>query len=402
MIERNDYLNLLIRFKDKELIKVITGIRRCGKSTLLELYKNYLLNNNVLEEQIISINLEDLKYNFINDYMSLYNYINDKLKPNKKNYIFIDEVQRIDEFQKAVDSLYINKNVDLYITGSNANLLSSELATLLSGRYIEVKMLPLSFKEYKDAYKDLTNDELYQKYISYGSLPYTVSLDSEDDVSLYLSSIYNDIIIKDVMTRKKIQDESMLKSVANFLMDNVGSLVSINNIANTMTSDGRDINVRTVERYIDGFTESFFLYKTSRYDIKGKQYLKTGEKYYVADLGLRYFILGRKVGDYGHILENVVYLELLRRGYDVYIGKVDEFEVDFVAINNDGKVYVQVAETLRGSSSDDNKILDRELRPLKKINDNYEKIILTLDKMPLANEDGIKIQNVFDWLLNKK
>lgn len=402
MIERNDYLNLLIRFKDKELIKVITGIRRCGKSTLLELYKNYLLNNNVLEEQIISINLEDLKYNFINDYMSLYNYINDKLKPNKKNYIFIDEVQRIDEFQKAVDSLYINKNVDLYITGSNANLLSSELATLLSGRYIEVKMLPLSFKEYKDAYKDLTNDELYQKYISYGSLPYTVSLDNEDDVSLYLSIIYNDIIIKDVMTRKKIQDESMLKSVANFLMDNVGSLVSINNIANTMTSDGRDINVRTVERYIDGFTESFFLYKTSRYDIKGKQYLKTGEKYYVADLGLRYFILGRKVGDYGHILENVVYLELLRRGYDVYIGKVDEFEVDFVAINNDGKVYVQVAETLRGSLSDDNKILDRELRPLKKINDNYEKIILTLDKMPLANEDGIKIQNVFDWLLNKK
>ena len=401
MIERNDYLNLLIRFKDKELIKVITGIRRCGKSTLLELYKNYLLNNNVLEEQIISINLEDLKYNFINDYMSLYNYINDKLKPNKKNYVFIDEVQRIDEFQKAVDSLYINKNVDLYITGSNANLLSSELATLLSGRYIEVKMLPLSFKEYKDAYKDLTNDELYQKYISYGSLPYTVSLDSEDDVSLYLSSIYNDIIIKDVMTRKKIQDESMLKSVANFLMDNVGSLVSINNIANTMTSDGRDINVRTVERYIEGFTESFFLYKTSRYDIKKKQYLKTGEKYYVADLGLRYFILGRKVGDYGHILENVVYLELLRRGYDVYIGKVDEFEVDFVAINNDGKVYVQVAETLRGSLPDDNKILDRELRSLKKINDNYEKIILTLDKMPLANEDGIKIQNVFDWLLNK-
>lgn len=401
MIERNDYLNLLIRFKDKELIKVITGIRRCGKSTLLELYRNYLLSNGVLEEQIISINLEDLKYNFINDYMSLYNYINDKLKPNKKNYVFIDEVQRIDEFQKTVDSLYINKNVDLYITGSNANLLSSELATLLSGRYIEVKMLPLSFKEYKDAYKDLTNDELYQKYISYGSLPYTVSLDSEDDVSLYLSSIYNDIIIKDVMTRKKIQDESMLKSVANFLMDNVGSLVSINNIANTMTSDGRDINVRTVERYIEGFTECFFLYKASRYDIKGKQYLKTGEKYYVADLGLRYFILGRKVGDYGHILENVVYLELLRRGYDVYIGKVDEFEVDFVAINNNGKVYVQVAETLRGSLPDDNKILDRELRSLKKINDNYEKIILTLDKMPLANEEGIKIQNVFDWLLNK-
>ena len=387
--------------KDKELIKVITGIRRCGKSTLLEMYKDYLLTNDITEDQIISINLEDLKYNFIEDYMSLYNYICDKLKPNKKNYVFIDEVQKINEFQKAVDSLYIKKNVDLYITGSNANLLSSELATLLSGRYIEIKMLPLSFKEYKDAYKDLNNDELYQKYISYGSLPYTTSLDTEDDVSMYLSSIYNDIIIKDVMARKKIQDETMLRSVANFTMDNIGNLVSTNNIANTMANDGRDINVRTVERYLEGFTESFFLYKASRYDIKGKQYLKTGEKYYVSDLGLRYFILGRKIGDYGHVLENVIYLELLRRGYDVFIGKVDEYEIDFVALNNDGRIYVQVAETLKGTDESDTKILDRELRSLKKIDDNYEKIILTSDKTPLANEDGIKIRNVYDWLLDK-
>ena len=401
MIERNEYLNVLKRFKDKELIKVITGIRRCGKSTLLEMYKDYLLTNDITEDQIISINLEDLKYNFIEDYMSLYNYICDKLKPNKKNYVFIDEVQKINEFQKAVDSLYIKKNVDLYITGSNANLLSSELATLLSGRYIEIKMLPLSFKEYKDAYKDLNNDELYQKYISYGSLPYTTSLDTEDDVSMYLSSIYNDIIIKDVVARKKIQDETMLRSVANFTMDNIGNLVSTNNIANTMANDGRDINVRTVERYLEGFTESFFLYKASRYDIKGKQYLKTGEKYYVSDLGLRYFILGRKIGDYGHVLENVIYLELLRRGYDVFIGKVDEYEIDFVALNNDGRIYVQVAETLKGTDESDTKILDRELRSLKKIDDNYEKIILTSDKTPLANEDGIKIRNVYDWLLDK-
>ena len=401
MIERNEYLNVLKRFKDKELIKVITGIRRCGKSTLLEMYKDYLLDSGIIEDQIISINLEDLKYNFIEDYMSLYNYICDNLKANKKNYVFIDEVQKINEFQKAVDSLYIKKNVDLYITGSNANLLSSELATLLSGRYIEIKMLPLSFKEYKDAYKDLNNDELYQKYISYGSLPYTTNLDTEDDVSMYLSSIYNDIIIKDVMARKKIQDETMLRSVANFAMDNIGSLVSTNNIANTMASDGRDINVRTVERYLEGFTESFFLYKASRYDIKGKQYLKTGEKYYVSDLGLRYFILGRKIGDYGHVLENVVYLELLRRGYDVFIGKVDEYEIDFVALNNDGKIYVQVAETLKGTDANDTKILDRELRSLKKIDDNYEKIILTSDKTPLANEEGIKIRNVYDWLLDK-
>ena len=401
MIERNEYLDILKRFKDKELIKIVTGIRRCGKSTLLEMYKDYLLNNGIEDEQIISINLEDLKYNFLENYMTLYNYINDNLKSNKKNYVFIDEVQKITDFQKAVDSLYIKKNVDLYITGSNANLLSSELATLLSGRYIEIKMLPLSFKEYKDAYKELNNDELYQKYISFGSLPFTTRLEREDDVSMYLSSIYNDIIIKDVMTRKKIQDETMLRSVANFTMDNIGNLVSANNIANTMTGDGRDINVRTVERYLEGFTESFFLYKATRYDVKGKQYLKTGEKYYVSDLGLRYFILGRKIGDYGHILENVVYLELLRRGYDVFIGKVDEFEIDFVALNNDGRIYIQVAETLKGIDKNDNKIYERELRSLRKIDDNYEKLILTSDKIPLANEDGIKIRNVFEWLLDK-
>ena len=401
MIERNEYLDVLKRFKDKELIKVITGIRRCGKSTLLEMYKDYLLNNGITKEQIISINLEDLKYNFIETYMDLYNFINDSLKPNIKNYVFIDEVQKINEFQKAVDSLYIKKNVDLYITGSNANLLSSELSTLLSGRYIEIKMLPFSFKEYKNAYKDLNNEDLYQKYISYGSLPYTTNLDSEDDVSMYLSSIYNDIIIKDVMTRKKIQDETMLRSVANFAMDNIGNLLSINNIANTMTNDGRDINVRTVERYLEGFTESFFLYKASRYDIKGKQYLKTGEKYYVSDLGLRYFILGRKIGDYGHVLENVVYLELLRRGYDIFIGKVDDYEVDFVALNNNGRIYIQVTETLKGIDENDTKILDRELRSLKKIDDNYEKLILTSDKTPLSNEEGIIIRNVYEWLLDK-
>ena len=401
MIDRSDYLDVLKRFRDKDIIKVVTGIRRCGKSTLLDIYKEYLLNNGINENQIISVNLEDLKYNFITDYMSLYNYINDNLNLKRKNYVFIDEVQKITEFQKAVDSLYINKNVDLYITGSNANLLSSELATLLSGRYIEVKMLPLSFREYKSFYKNLTNDELYQKYISFGSLPFTTTLDTEDDVSIYLSSIYNDIIIKDVMTHKKITDETSLKSVANFALDNIGNLVSSNNIANTMTSDGKDINVRTVDKYLEGFVESFFLYKVSRYDIKGKQYLKTGEKYYVSDLGLRYFILGRKIGDYGHILENIVYLELIRRGYDVFIGKVDDYEVDFVAINDNGRLYVQVADTLKGIDENDTKILERELRSLKKINDNYEKIILTSDKVPISNEEGIIIRNVLEWLLDK-
>ncbi len=396
MINRPDYINELIKFKDKDLIKVITGIRRCGKSTLMELYKNYLLQNNVKENQIISINLEDLKFNFIKDYMDLYNYIEEKILENEKNYIFIDEIQIIPEFQKVADSLYLNKNIDLYITGSNANLLSSELSTLLTGRYVEIKMLPLSFKEFKSTNEKDDLEQLYQEYISKGSFPYTTQLEL-DEVSKYLGSLYNDVIIKDIMIRKSIADESMLKSIATFALDNIGNLLSTNNIANTMTSCGRNINVRTVERYLDGFCESFFLYKANRYDIKGKQYLKTGEKYYVSDLGLRYFMLGRKIGDRGHILENVVYLELLRRGYDVYVGKMDEYEVDFVALNSQGRIYVQVCETLKDN---ENKILTRELNSLEKINDNYEKIILTLDKMPISNENGIIIRNVLEWLIN--
>ncbi|MBO5412815.1 MAG: ATP-binding protein [Clostridia bacterium] len=397
MIERPEYLKELKKFKDKDLIKVVTGIRRCGKSTLLEIFKKYLIETGIEEEQIISINLEDLRYNFIKDYMDLYNYINDMLKEDKKNYVFIDEIQIVPNFQKVADSLYINKNVDLYITGSNANLLSSGLATLLSGRYVEIKMLPLSFKEYKETVDTEDLEEIYRKYISLSSFPYTVELE-EDEISRYLGSLYNDVIIKDIMVRKSISDESVLKSVANFALDNIGNLLSTNSIANTLTNDGRTINVRTVEKYLEGFTESFFLYKASRYDIKGKQYLKTGEKYYVSDLGLRYFMLGRRLGDRGHILENIVYLELLRRGYEVYIGKVEDFEVDFVAINSNGKKYIQVCETLRDN---ENKILTRELNSLQRINDNYEKMILTMDKMPMSNEEGIIVKNVLEWLLDK-
>ncbi len=397
MIERPDYIKELIKFKDKELIKIITGIRRCGKSTLMELFRNYLIKEGVTQEQIISINLEDLRYHFIKNYMDLYNYINEKLLKDKKNYVFIDEIQTIPKFQKVADSLYLNKNIDLYITGSNANLLSSELATLLAGRYIEIKMLPLSFKEYKTTVETEDLEKVYQKYISLGSFPYTVQLE-EDEIGKYLGSLYNDVIIKDVMIRKGIAEESMLKSVANFTLDNIGNILSTNNIANTMTSNGRAINIRTVEKYLEGFTEAFFLYKATRYDIKGKQYLKTGEKYYVSDLGIRYFMLGRKIGDRGHILENIVYLELLRRGYEVYVGKIDEYEVDFVAINNKGRIYIQVCETLKDN---ENKILKRELNSLEKINDNYEKTILTLDKMPISNENGIIVRNALEWMIDK-
>lgn len=396
MIERPSYIKELIRFKDKDLIKIITGIRRCGKSTLMELYRQYLLKNGIEPSQIISVNLEDLKYNFISNYMDLYNYVINNLQSDKKNYVFIDEIQIIPEFQKVADSLYLNKNVDLYITGSNAKLLSSELSTLLAGRYVEIKMLPLSFKEFITTKEERDLELIYNEYISLGSFPYTTKLEA-DDVSKYLGSLFNDIIIKDVIIKKGISDEMALKSIATFALDNIGNIMSSNNIAKTMSSDGRNINVRTVEKYLDGFIESFFLYRATRYDIKGKQYLKTGEKYYVSDLGLRYFILGRKLGDRGHILENVVYLELLRRGYDVYVGRVDEYEVDFVALNSDGRIYVQVCETLRDS---ENKILKRELNSLEKISDNYAKIILTLDKMPISNENGIIVQNVLEWLIS--
>ena len=396
MINRDNYLNKLIRFKDKELIKVVTGIRRCGKSTLFDLYINYLLQNGVKEEQIIRLNLEDPVFYELDDYLKLYNYIKDKMKKDKMNYIFIDEVQNVKEFQKAVDGLYIQKNTDIYITGSNAYLLSGELATLLSGRYVEIKMLPLSFKEYRLALPDENIDRLYQKYISRGSFPYTLKLEDVDDIDMYIKGIYDSIVLKDIMARKNFQDMQMLQSIINFMLDNIGNLYSTNKIADTMTSNGRKISVHTVESYLTALTESFILYKATRYDVKGKQYLKTGDKYYVADLGLRYFLLGRKEQGRGHILENVVYLELLRRGYDVYIGKVDDCEVDFVAINSKGIEYYQVSETVR-----DENTLSRELRPLDMIKDHYPKYLLTMDLDPETSYNGIRKINVLDWLLEK-
>lgn len=394
MINRDNYLNKLIRFKDKELIKVITGIRRCGKSTLFDIYINYLLKNNIKKEQIIRLNLEDPIYYELDNYLKLYNYIKERLKPNEMNYVFIDEVQNIPSFQKAIDGLYIQKNVDIYITGSNAFLLSGELATLLSGRYVEIKMLPFSFKEFKSALPDETNEWLYKKYISTGSFPYTLKLDSIDDIDMYIKGIYDSIILKDVMARKNFPDKLMLQSVVNFMFDNIGNLLSTNKIADTMTSFGRKTSVHTIESYLSALTESFILYKSTRYDIKGKQYLKTGDKYYVSDLGLRYFILGRKKQDQGRILENVVYLELLRRGYDVYVGKFDNYEVDFVAINSKGIEYFQISETVR-----DKKTLERELKSLDIINDHYPKYLLTMDVDPETSYNGIRKINVLEWLL---
>ena len=395
MIERAEYLEKLKKWKDKDLIKVITGIRRCGKSTIFDLFIDYLKSCGINDEHIISVNLESPEYKF-NDYMELYNYVNEKITDNDDYYVFLDEIQNVFEFQKAVDGLYIKKNVDVYITGSNAYLLSGELATLLSGRYIEIKVLPLSFKEYKD-YLNVEGDEkLYLKYVNNSSFPYALKLDSEDEIDAYLDSIYNTIIVKDIVTRKKIADTNMLKSVTEFLFSSIGSAMSVKKIADTMTSKGRSISVHTVDSYLESLTESFIFNKVSRYDIKGKQYLETNEKYYATDVTMRYALLGRKNLDVGHILENVVYLELIRRGYKVYIGKVDDNEVDFVVENKDGRTYFQVAYTTR----DENTLL-RELTPLQKINDHYPKYILTMDLDPKTDYDGIVKMNVLDWLLDK-
>lgn len=396
LVKRKEYLDKLISLKDKKVIKIITGVRRCGKSTLMEIFKDYLRENGVDEKNIISINFEDYDFYDLREPSKLYAYIKDRINSEKQNYIFLDEIQHVEDFPRVVDSLFIKNNVDIYITGSNAYMLSSEIATLISGRYIEISMLPLSFAEYVSTTGD--KKDLSRKYIDYienSSFPYTLELrDHVSEIKSYLDGIYNTVVVKDIATRKKITDVYSLESVTRFMFDNIGNPLSIKKIADTMTSDGRKIDVKTVEKFINGLTESFVLYRANRYDVKGKQYLKTLEKYYVVDIGLRYMLLGNRSNDIGHILENVVYLELLRRGYDVYVGKVDNIEVDFVAMNNKKTIYFQVAATVR-----DSKTLERELKSLQIINDHYQKFILTLDEDPEVDYDGIRKVNALDWLL---
>lgn len=396
MIPRRDYLNFLIDSRDKQIIKVISGIRRCGKSTLLELYREYLLNDDIDEEQIISINFEDIDYEYLQNYRDLYDYIKSKLLKDKMNYIFLDEIQHVENFEKAVDSLFIKKNTDIYITGSNAYFMSGELATLLSGRYIELKMLPLSFSEYCEGNKEnISRSEKYIKYIENSSFPYILNYNSnKKEIRDYLQGIYNSVLLKDIVARYKIADVMILESVIRFIFDNIGNILSSSKIANTMTSLGRKIDAKTVEKYIKALMDSLLIYQTKRYNIKGKQYLKSLEKYYVTDIGLRYMLLGKSNTDVGHILENVVYLELIRRGYDVYVGQIGDAEVDFVAMNEYGKTYFQVSASVR-----DEKTLKRELGSLQKIADHYPKFLLTLDDDPVGDYDGIKRINALDWLL---
>ena len=398
MIERKEYLEKLKNFKDKDLIKVITGIRRCGKSTLFDLFINYLKEMGISDEQIIKINLEDVDYNF-KDYKELYDYINKKIDPKQQYYVFIDEVQNVPLFQKAVDSLYIKKNVDVYITGSNAYLLSGQLATLLSGRYVEIKMLPLSFKEYLSAFTDKTksNYEYFLDYMRNGGMPGNISIikDSPNDLDMYLEGIFTTVVYKDIITRNNITDKMLLESILRFIFDSIGSPISTKKISDTLTSKGMSTSNHTVENYILAFIDSFLIYKAERFDVKGKNLLVRDYKYYVVDQGLRSYLLGKKAdSDMGHILENIVYLELLRRGYKVYVGKVDDLEVDFVAENRSGLKYYQVALTVR-----DEKVLERELKSLQRTGDHYPKYLLTLDMDLEADYDGITKINVIDWLL---
>ena len=396
MIERTEYLEELKRWKDKDLIKVITGIRRCGKSTLFQLFIDYLKSTGISNEQIISINLEDADYIF-EDYKQLYDYIKEKIDSKNQYYVFLDEVQNVPMFQKAVDSLYIKKNVDVYITGSNAYLLSGELATLLTGRYIEIKMLPLSFKEYVSAFDDNNYQQLFLNYMRNGGMPGNISIikSNPNDLDKYLDGIFSTIVYKDIMARNNINDKMLLESVLKFIFDSIGSPISTKKISDTLTSKGISTSNHTVEKYITAFIESFLIYKAERFDVKGKNLLARDYKYYVVDQGLRSYLLGKKAdSDMGHILENIVYLELLRRGYRVYVGKVDDLEVDFVAESRDGLKYFQVALTVR-----DEKVLQRELRSLQKTGDHYPKYLLTLDMDLESDYDGITKINVVDWLL---
>ena len=399
MIVRKNYLDKLISWKDHDIIKVITGIRRCGKSTLLKQFQNYLTDNGVTEEQIISINFEDLL-----DYRSLYKYVKNNLLPDKKMYVFLDEIQKVSNFEKAVDSLYIQKNVDVYITGSNAYMLSSDLSTLLSGRYIEISMLPLSFKEVYEE-KGGDKEEVFNQYLKYGGFPYltAISLD-EEQTNMYLEGIYNTVIIKDIEERenrknldpnkRKITDIVLLKSIARYLASTIGSIVSVKNVTGYLTSNGRKVSASTVDDYMEALREAFIFYPVERFDISGKKMLKTLNKWYIVDLALRDYMVPKKTYDLGFSLENTVYFELIRRGYRVSIGKTETAEVDFVAQKNGEMIYYQVSASML-----DQRTFERELLPLRSIKDNYQKIVLTLDKFTQGNYEGIKVVNAIDWLL---
>ncbi len=407
LVERKEYLDRLNQWRDEQVIKVITGIRRCGKSTLLLQYQECLKANGVSEDQIVSVNFEELEYEELQDYRKLYSYLKNRLCERKKTYIFLDEIQKVPSFEKVVDSLYVKPDVDIYITGSNAYMLSGDLATLLTGRYVEIKMLPLSFKEYLQI-TGTDQDRGLAEYMRNGGLPYIAVMDrTQEKVEIYLEGIYNTVIVKDIEDRqarkeknpdkRKITDILLLKTIARYLASIVGTPVSIRSITDYLTSNGRKISPNTVGDYVEALTESFIFYSAERFDIVGKQLLKASRKMYIVDLGLRNHILPRRQYDLGFSLENIVYFELLRRGYRVMIGKVGSTEVDFVAEKQGTYTYFQVTADMTAKET-----FDREMKPLMNIRDNYEKIVLTGDRLTIGNYDGIQVRNLPDWLLGKE
>ena len=399
-INRSEYLDWLIRWRGRPIIKVVSGVRRCGKSTMFDIFRSYLLNDGVRQEQITMLNFENIDYEDLTDYKKLYHYMNERLLPDQMNYIFLDEIQHVANFEKAVDSLFIKENCDVYITGSNAYFMSGELATLLSGRYVELKMLPLSFSEFCGALTEtgLSMQQKFARYLEFSSFPYVTRLGLEQrDAKEYLMDIYHTVLLKDVVARLNISDVTSLENVAKFMLHNIGNLVSPTKIANTLKSQGTKVDQKTVDKYLRGLTDSLLLYEAGRYNIKGKQYLTQQSKYYAVDIGLRNVLVRGKDSDVGHILENIVYLELLRRGYRVYVGQLNDGEVDFVAISPEETIYYQVAATTLEEST-----LERELAPLRKIQDNYPKYLLTLDELfNNVDYEGIKKRNVLEWLLKK-
>lgn len=404
MVQRKEYLEQLIQWKDEQVIKVVTGIRRCGKSTLLAQYQDWLKESGIPEKQIVSINFEELEYEELLDYKKLYAYLKDRLVPEAKTYIFLDEIQKVAAFEKVVDSLYVKPDIDIYITGSNAYMLSGDLATLLTGRYVEIKMLPLSFREFLAVTK-LEQERGFAEYMQNGGLPYLAVMDrTPQKVETYLEGIYNTVIVKDIEDRqarkesdpskRKITDIALLKTIAKYLASVVGSPVSVRSITDYLISGGRKISPNTVNDYVEALTESFIFYPAERFDIVGKQLLKVNKKMYIVDLGLRNHILPRRNYDLGFSLENVVYFELLRHGYKVMIGKVGNTEVDFVAERQGAYTYFQVTADMTAEET-----FEREMRPLTQIRDNYEKIVLTADRLTLGNYNGIQVKNLTDWLL---
>lgn len=396
MVERKEYMEILGKWREKKVIKVVTGIRRCGKSSLLRMFRDRLLDEGLSGTQIQEINFENLDNEPLLDYKMLYAHVREHLCPDRMNYLFFDEIQMVENFQKVIDSLFLLDNVDIYVTGSNAYMLSGELATLLTGRYVEIKMFPLSFKEFMQSQPSGTSREsVYRKYVELSSFPYVLQIEHDREmVHEYLLGLYNTIVLKDVVGRRKIADVMMLQSVVRFLADNIGNISVIKRISDTMTSLGRKITSHTVESYVTALVDSFIFYPVQRYDAKGRQLLKAGQKLYLADIGLRQVINGTKGGDMGHVLENIVFLELARRGGEVYVGRVGDCEIDFVVIDGNFRSYYQVSLSVRDEAT-----MQRELSPLLSISDSYPKYLLTMDNDPVIYHDGIKQEYVLDWLL---